>query len=80
KIEIHYQVNGENQAIASNRLTMVAILERAGKPASINVDDLSSYYLENVVTGKCYDDLDAEVIVCEGDRFIAVHSGKTPIA
>ena len=78
--DIHYQVNGENQTTRSGRLTMGAILERAGRPAGIDVGNLENYYLENVATEQRYDDLDAEVVVCEGDSFIAVHRGPTPVA
>ncbi|MCY4278070.1 MAG: hypothetical protein OXE81_09590 [Gammaproteobacteria bacterium] len=77
---IRYQVNGEAQTTVSSPLTMGEILERAGASASINVNDRASYYLENLATEQRYDDLDAEVAVCEDDRFIAVHRGPTPVA
>lgn len=78
--DIHYQVNGESQTTTSCRLTVGVILEDAGKSAGIDVSGLANYYLENVATEQRYDDLDAEVVVCEGDSFIAVHRGPTPVA
>lgn len=77
---IHYQVNGEDQTTITNPLTMGKILEQAGRPASIDINDVMDYYLEDLLTEKRYDRLDAEVILCNGDQFIAVHQGATPVA
>lgn len=77
---IRYQVNGEDQTAPSSSMTAGAILKRAGRPASIDVGELDSYYLENLADGRHYDCLSDEVQVHDGDRFIAVHRGATPVA
>ncbi len=77
---VDYQVNGEEQKTSVNPVTVEKILEIAGRPASIDVNDLKSYYLENLLTEQKYDRLDEEVKLHKGDKFIAVHRGATPVA
>ena len=77
---IHYEVNGERQTTTGRDLTMGAILERAGRAASIDPDHLGDYYLQNLESGRRYDDLAERVVVQDGDRFLAVHRGATPVA
>jgi uncharacterized protein YabE (DUF348 family) len=77
---IHYEVNGERQTTSTSRLTVGAILERAGRAASIDIEHLGDYYLQDLKTGRRYDDSAEEVIAHDGDRFLAVHRGATPVA
>ena len=61
-------------------MTVEEILRRAGTDAAIDVDDLESYYLDNVHTGVRYESLSDEVPVADGDQFLALHAGRTPVA
>ena len=77
---IHYQVNGEQQTTTSPTLSVEQILQAAGKAASIDLNQLKSYILENVETGKKYQNLADVVKISNDDKFLAVHSGATPVA
>ena len=75
---VHYKVNGEDQVTTENPLSAEEIMRRAGAPAAIDVDDLESYLIEHV-DGTKYDRLTA-VTIREGDEFLAIYRGATPVA
>ena len=77
---VRYEVNGEQQMAEQGTLTLEEILRRAGRPAAIDQAQISDYYLQNVVDGLKYQDLSSRVAIREGDKFIAVHCGRTPVA
>ena len=79
-VEISYRVNGEPQVTKIAELTVQQILRAAGKPASIDLQQLSSYILENIKTGEKYESLEDSVHILNNDEFLAVHSGATPVA
>ena len=79
-VEIHFRVNGEQQATTEAALSVEQILRTAGKAASIDLQQLNSYILENIKTGKKYESLTDIVNILNGDEFLAVHSGATPVA
>ena len=78
--EIHYKVNGEQQTTTDATLSVEQILRAAGKAASIDLNQLNSYILENIKTGKKYQNLADIVDISNDDEFLAVHSGATPVA
>ena len=59
---------------------MEAILRRAGSDAAIDLRQLEDYYLDNVRTGARYENLGDEVPVTDGDQFVALYAGPTPVA
>ena len=77
---VHYEVNGEQQTTEHETLTLGAILKSAGPAASIDDSQITDYYLENVADGRKYEELSTPVQIRDGDRFIAVHCGRTPVA
>ena len=77
---IHYKVNGEEQVTQQESLSVEEILRNAGKAASINLEQIDSYILENIETGKKYENLADQVDLKEGDQFLVVHTGATPVA
>ena len=77
---VRYAVNGEENVTAINPIAVEKILRRAGAGAAIDVDDIGSYYLENAEDGRRYESLDAPVTIADGDRFLAIHAGSTPVA
>ena len=77
---IRYEVNGEHQRTEGPSLTVEQILRSVGVAAGIDVADIGSYYLERVSDGKEYRDLSEVVRIDDGDRFLAVYAGKTPVA
>ena len=79
-VEIHYRVNGEQQTTTDATLSVEQILRTAGKAASIDLQQLNSYILENIKTGKKYESLADIVEILNDDEFLAVHSGATPVA
>ena len=79
-VEIHYRVNGEHQTTTEVALSVEQILRTAGKAASIDLQQLNSYILEDIKTGKKYESLTGIVNILNGDEFLAVHSGATPVA
>ena len=56
------------------------ILRRAGAGAGIDVADLGNYYLERVSDGAEYRNPSEVVTIADGDRFLAVYAGRTPVA
>ena len=77
---IHYKVNGEEQTTDQETLTVEQILRKAGAAASIDVKEIDSYFLEDISDGRKYQELAEQVALKEGDQFLAVHVGKTPVA
>jgi hypothetical protein len=77
---IHYTVNGELNTTSVNPLTLEAILRNAGPGAAIDPNDLGSYYLEHISDGRKYENLDDLVKILDGDNFLAIHVGSTPVA
>ena len=77
---IRYTVNGEPNTTDVSPLSLEAILREAGAGAAIDVNDIGSYYLENISTGRKYEDLNDLVPIENGDKFVAIHVGRTPVA
>ena len=77
---IRYTVNGEENTTFENPLSLGSILRNAGAGAAIDVSDLQSYYLENTADGRKYENLDDLVTISDGDNFLAIHVGSTPVA
>lgn len=77
---IRYTVNGERQVAHETPLTAEKILRRAGPDAAIDLDQLDDYYLDNVRTGARYENPGDEVPVTDGDQFVALYAGPTPVA
>lgn len=77
---IRYEVNGETRTTAGQTLTVEEILRNAGRAASIDVANVNDYYLESIADGRKYERLDVAVAINEGDRFLAIHRGRTPVA
>ena len=78
--KIHYRVNGEQQDTAEASLSVEQILRTAGKATSIDLQQLHSYILEDLKTGSSYENLSEIVTISNGDEFLAIHSGATPVA
>ena len=77
---VRYTVNGEQNTTVNNPLSLRYILKNAGTGAAIDINDLDSYYLENTVDGRKYENLDGLVTIVDGDNFLAIHVGSTPVA
>ena len=77
---IRYTVNGEENTTVVNPLSLESILRSAGAGAAIDVGDVGSYYLENIADGRKYENLDDLVTISDGDKFLAIHVGSTPVA
>ena len=77
---IRYNVNGEQNTTLENPLSLKTILRNAGIKASIDINCLDSYYLENTVDGRKYEKPDDLVTLSDGDNFLAIHAGSTPVA
>ena len=77
---IRYSVNGEEGTTIENPLSLAAILRRAGAGAAIDVSDLENYYLQNTADGRKYGKLEEPVTLSDGDNFVAIHVGRTPVA
>ncbi len=77
---IRYTVNGEENVTDVNPLSVEAILRNAGTGAAIDVNDIGSYYLENLADGRKYENLDDLVTISDGENFLAIHAGSTPVA
>ena len=77
---IRYTVNGELQVTKESPLTVEEILRRAGSDAAIDLNQLDDYYLDDVRTGTRYEALGDEVPVTDGDQFVALYAGPTPVA
>ena len=79
-ITIHYEVNGEQQTTNKNSLSLETILKNAGAGAGINPGEENMFRLENLSTDEKYNDLDKPVPLHDGDKFIAIYEGATPVA
>ena len=79
-VVIHYAVNGERQRTEQPRMTVEEILRKAGAGAGIDVTDIGDYYLERVSDDTQYRDLTDRVTIGNGDAFLAVYAGRTPVA
>lgn len=77
---IHYKVNGEPQETQEPVLTVETILRKAGSVAGIDVKEIGNYSLEYADKDQKYTDLGAKITIEEGDEFLAIHIGKTPVA
>ena len=77
---IRYTVNGEAQVTTRTPLTVEEILRRAGTDAAVDLDQLDSYYLDNVRTAQRYENLGDEVPIIDGDQFVALYGGPAPVA
>ena len=77
---IHYKVNGEPQETREPVLSVEAILRNAGAAAGVAVGDINYYTLEYADKDRKFTDLADKVTIEEGDEFIAIHVGKTPVA
>ena len=75
-----YTVNGEIQTTDRHSLAVETILKTAGAAASIDATQISSYFLENLADGRKYENLADQVAIQDGDKFLAVHMGRTPVA
>lgn len=75
-----YAVNGETQTTERSSLALETILKNAGAAASIDVTQIGDYFLENLVDGGKYENLSDQVAIRDGDKFLAVHIGRTPVA
>ena len=77
---IRYSVNGEPNTTFENPLSLESILRNAGAGAAIDVADLGNYYLENTADGRKYENLNDSITLSDGDNFLAIHVGSTPVA
>lgn len=73
-------INGERQQTGRNPLTVEEILRHAGTAAGIDLSDLTSYYLESVTDDREFWKLGDKVQLRDGDQFLAIYSGRTPVA
>ena len=75
-LKIYYTVNGEKQEIlaSDNKLTVAQILEKA-KFVPVN-----KFKLSNAKTETDYTNPNQEIIIQNGDEFLALSSGPTPVA
>lgn len=76
----HYLVNGEPGTTSENPVSLESILRNAGAGAAIDVNDLGNYYLENTADGRKYENLNDLITLSDGDNFLAIHVGSTPVA
>lgn len=76
---LRYKVNGEDQTTERRELTVEEMLRRAGAPAGIDVNDLGSYFIEKLNGGK-FEKLSDRIAIANGDEFLAIHTGATPVA
>ena len=77
---IHYTVNGERQRTEKSVLTVEEILRHAGAGAGIDVNRLGDYYLETVNDDREYRNLTDQIRLHDGNQFLAIYSGRTPVA
>ncbi len=76
ELRIHYTVNGEDQEIlaTNNEQTVAQILEKA------EFIPVEKFKLFNAKTNMDYKDLNEKVLIENGDEFLALSSGPTPVA
>lgn len=77
---INYQVNGEHFQTTKEILSVREIMKSAGAKAGINIQDLDNYYLTDLEEDIKYEDLNKEIKMYEGIKFLATYKGKTPVA
>ncbi len=77
---VEYHVNGEQQRTQRSSLRVEEILRLAGSAAGINTTDLGSYYLERLGDDRKFEKLEDTVTIGDGDQYLAVYSGRTPVA
>ena len=77
---IHYEVNGSPQTTETSPVPLREILEKAGHDAGVGPDNLERYRLENSDTGARYAELDEPVPIRDGDKFVAIYVGASPVA
>ena len=77
---INFQVNGEIFPTTKEIPTVRKIMEEAGAKAGINVQDLDNYYLTDLEKNIKHEDLNEEIKLYEGIKFLATYKGKTPVA
>ncbi|MCY3627469.1 MAG: hypothetical protein OXG88_07510 [Gammaproteobacteria bacterium] len=77
---ISFTVNGEKCTSTVITLSVEAIFRNAGKGAGVDENDLENYFLENTADGHKYLKLDEQVTISDGDNFVAIHCGSTPVA
>ncbi|MCY4232386.1 MAG: hypothetical protein OXE59_01375 [Bacteroidetes bacterium] len=80
KNRVCYTVNGETATTDKNPLTLEEVLANAGPGAAIDTNDLGSYYIENLSDRQRYNSLNCSITIKEGDNFLAIHVGRTPVA
>lgn len=78
--QVHYKVNGEEQTTTINPVSVEAVLRQAGAAASIDIADPGNYYIESITGGSKYQNLNDLITIKEGDQFLAIHVGPTPVA
>ena len=81
----HYEVNGVKLKTRTDHLTVKRILTQASmfSDTCVDADLLTEYDLTRVggkKDGFTYSNLDREIRVRDGDKFIAIYHGKTPVA
>ena len=76
---LHYKVNGEEQTTDRRVMTADDMLRLAGSAAGIDANDLGSYFIEKL-SGEKYENLSDHIEVADGDEFLAIHRGATPVA
>ena len=77
---IRYKVNGEELKTTNSQMTVEEILKAAGKPASVDVNDLPSYFLQDLKSEQKYENLTDVVSISEGSQYLAVYRGKVSVA
>lgn len=78
-LTLRYKVNGEDQTTDRRVLTVEEMLRLAGAAAGIDVNDLGSYFIEKL-NGEKYENLSDHINIANGDEFLAIHAGATPVA
>lgn len=74
------QVNGHPITTDADSLTVAEILTTAGRSAAVDVGELRYYYLERIDGRHRFESLEDTVTLADGDEFLAVHAGSTPVA
>ena len=77
---VDYEVNGAKQRSEKGLLTMEEILRRAGAAAGIDIKELDNYYLDRFRDDQKFRNLSDMVKIEKDDKFLAVYSGRTPVA
>ena len=75
-----FKVNGEVCYTSDSALTVRMILQSAGANAGIDQTDLGHYFLQRLNDETKFENLDDQVTISDGDEFLAIHTGDTPVA